>query len=775
MRIYLKHIWRTIKAHPLQPILILLTVMLAVGVAVTAFRFQFAFEDYARNLEDERRALGDITVSLSYDSEERLLFADDAKEIVGDYGEVLGQYVLTGFMSDGSKRTGVTVCALDLLAADRYFQFKYLEYGKFTSSNIDSSVIISESFAEKNKLSVGDEIELSMLGEQVKYSVQGIARDMGCLVSGDVMISHASAVRLLAQRSPEIAALGDSFEPANKIMIKIYDKSDVERVFLMLKSSEEFCDDYVEDTALDSSVDMGLVAKRMGVALPAVLLTLLSAVLLITALAALDSRRAHEYALFRTAGADVVRLSALRLTESSIYALIGGALGVLLAKPMLVGVSSLFEWQKTAVEVEWSGALFGFLMAYLLMVGCTLTNILKQKGAELYTETSHGEYYGLRSGSAGAFILFSCAFAVSTAVTLALPAGKRMIPSAVAVCCLTVVAYTGTPYAVKWFSRLIQKLINRRRPMPQLLLAQKNIENNFSIKHVSRQLTVLLSLLAVIFTCCNAIAIQQRQFEDAFKGELLAYNMPESVADELKETQQAQGTVQFAIHPDATVNEKYSIILFSAQGDVDKCMNNEVLSKKLPEEGEIVVSKGIAVLLGASVGDSVNVSVQGNLHTFIVSDVIKESANIGYVSSDVVGEGEKLWCIRASSPDEAACERIIDSLNSRGVLAVYSKEYEIRGFDTVVGFTELVFWTAVVAILISLAGCLNMIFEAYRVRKHERHILNLSGMERKKIRAMGLYEGLTVIFASLILSLFFGGLLCILVNMCVQSFGFVLL
>ena len=128
---------------------------------------------------------------------------------------------MVGFISsDDGKSTPISVCAADLEAADRYFEFRFLDYGRFTVENLDSSAVISADFAEAYGCGVGDTVELTLLGETLSFRIEAVAKTEGLFSERDMLIGTGCATRILARQSAFIASLGDSFVPCNRILIK---------------------------------------------------------------------------------------------------------------------------------------------------------------------------------------------------------------------------------------------------------------------------------------------------------------------------------------------------------------------------------------------------------------------------------------------------------------------------------------------------------------------------------------------------------------------------
>ena len=193
MSIFGKHIFRSIRKHPIEPIMILLIVTLCVAAMILSLALPINIyrNESAAITSDEWTS--DLTVTMKGSSDRRILFDSDVSEAVGDSADWLGEFSLTGF-AGGSTGTKVqtSIGAFRLTAADRFFEIRYLEYGKFTNNNLDRSAIVSRKYADRLGLSVGDTVTVNVLGEPLSYTVEAIAMDTGIFKSKDMLVDIGS-------------------------------------------------------------------------------------------------------------------------------------------------------------------------------------------------------------------------------------------------------------------------------------------------------------------------------------------------------------------------------------------------------------------------------------------------------------------------------------------------------------------------------------------------------------------------------------------------------
>ena len=81
MRVFFKHLLRTLLRAPVQPLLILLTVVASTAIAVTAFRLPVMFSSHLYDIYGKQAEVGDLTVLLRGDSDTRMLFSEEAEAI----------------------------------------------------------------------------------------------------------------------------------------------------------------------------------------------------------------------------------------------------------------------------------------------------------------------------------------------------------------------------------------------------------------------------------------------------------------------------------------------------------------------------------------------------------------------------------------------------------------------------------------------------------------------------------------------------------------------
>ena len=215
MRLYFKHLLRTVPKRPLQPLILVLAILLSVAVSALAIGIGDAVEEEQALSRAASYGEADITVRLGAGSETRFLFASDAEEVLSGRCRVAPLYELP-LLLDGKT---VSATATEL---DRYgdiFPLRFTAYGEITEASRPSVVLISYSLAEEMGLSVGDSIEFTLLNRKQSFTVVGITADR-FVGSYDILFDITAITARIAEGSVFLSALGDAFRPAGALYIK---------------------------------------------------------------------------------------------------------------------------------------------------------------------------------------------------------------------------------------------------------------------------------------------------------------------------------------------------------------------------------------------------------------------------------------------------------------------------------------------------------------------------------------------------------------------------
>ena len=92
MKLFFKHLLRSTLKKPLQPILLTLTLALAVMASIFTLTLERMIDDENSALQAVTYGSADLTVTLDGASTSRFMFVKDAEQILGESAKVAGAF-----------------------------------------------------------------------------------------------------------------------------------------------------------------------------------------------------------------------------------------------------------------------------------------------------------------------------------------------------------------------------------------------------------------------------------------------------------------------------------------------------------------------------------------------------------------------------------------------------------------------------------------------------------------------------------------------------------
>ena len=163
MRVFVKYVLRSIKKSILQPLFILITLSVAVATMLCSVKVLLQF-DREKQYEAETAFNYDLSVSVAPESDVRILITEEVERVLGDVGVALGEFHLKAAAPELVDLDALfELCATDLYEADRFYNFRFTEYGEIRESELAESMILSSLAAEELGLGIGDTVTLRLL------------------------------------------------------------------------------------------------------------------------------------------------------------------------------------------------------------------------------------------------------------------------------------------------------------------------------------------------------------------------------------------------------------------------------------------------------------------------------------------------------------------------------------------------------------------------------------------------------------------------------------
>lgn len=778
MRIFGKHVFRSIRSSPLQPIMIVAVVMLSVAVMIVSVALPINIYRNERASLNVDEWTPDLTVSLKSTSDVRLIFEDEVRDAVGDRGRVIGDFALGGYydiVNDGGEEDSVRVAllAIDLVEADSFYELRYTDYGKFTDKNLKTSAIIRESFAKERELSVGDDFTINILGHSFTYTVQAIAKDTGLLLDKECFVDISSVRLALAERSPLIASLSDEFKPYTRICIKLNDKSDTNAVKAELESLESFADKKVSVNNDETSGDFISTILTLTIVIPAILLVIVSSMLMVSSFELLQKKRLSDIALFKIVGADSVHINMMLYLESAVYGTVGGVLGCLLAFPATLWLNKLYGFRRVRMSFGIFEILIGMGSALAFTLLCTAMHIRKHKKKTLQAELSGGNFDRDKRFSPKK-LLYGIPAVTLLALIFILPPRQRYIPAFSFVCASIVFLYVLSPYVIAALASLISRaLLKCKRGTGDFIIASKACENSYPLKHAGRMMTVLVTVFISMITVLSAVNEQLESYLNFATFDYTAMYSDDITKEKVIELEGVESVAEAMIKRDVVFANGVNTTGIAITGDRDSCFSEFILPDKMPEGDQIALSKGVAEMLGLKVGDSITCKISDIQCTLTLYEIVSTHGDFAFYDSKYVGTNTDMLCITTDGTPEAH-EALLSLLDERGVLCEEREKFFSSTYKRI--NPQLTVFNAMMYIMIfmTVVGIINILSEQRMVRQPEFEVLKQNGKTKKGLISLQVVEVAYLLICAVVIALIASAVVCFALDKAAVSFGMTL-
>ncbi len=729
MRLFFKHLFRSVRSRPVQPIILLVTLILSVAVSVCVLTMRSAIFDEKYYSEEESLGSADVKITLNSGSSSRFMFTDDVRRIIGEECSVAGYYeIILTRDTEGVFPTA----AVNFEDIDDIFRLEFTEYGGINESSRDSSAFVSADFAEANGLSLGESFTAGLFGKEKTYKVVGIS-ERSFIGRFEVLVDISGVVKALASESAFAAALGDGFRPCNTILIDLPEGADVTAAIDLLLSDGAFADRSIENVSSKGYADSGEDMLGAIVNFAIVLCCIMTSVVAYSCFSILAAERNEENYSFVIAGAKPSLLYLMQYCEVVIYWLVGSVFGVALTIPGLRLVKELIGFKYASAELTAANAALSvsFLLLSLLL---TVTFFLASGNRR--RENSLKGFYLLPIAALCALL-----YLLTYLVPLDLKKGVGMA-TAVVLLLLGFLASGRILRALVGFINQKREAASAKRGVvssPALHYSLKNLLTVRQLHSAAKMLTLLLSTVMCICYTVNSLNGNFYLANNLFRGEYVVLNGTARCYERVSECESVKSVDRLYFSEGEYDNEiKTNLISMSNISAFD----DEVKITHQPRGDEAVISYAEAKALSLEVGDRFTVKrndVELNLRVaeivrsgifFVLFDC--EHFGIDYTmlipnAADGVSSEELLGEISAATAEEVASVVKADAVGQSRV-------------DSVIIYVRTGNILLATISVFALIGIVDTFIECYRSRKEEFSMYRAAGMSKRRVRRMMLLE-----------------------------------
>ena len=750
---FVKSILLGLKKKIWEPIMIVLTVTIAVATFVSAFALRSSVKQTA---EDAYRALSgscELEATLSEDSAYYLTSETPAyralKEECEKYGELYSGYL---FYASVGKDAGSFA---EIYATDASSLAKYNPIGLTSGENAKSrtGVVLSEPFAKSIGAKTGDLLTATRYGSEQKVTlvVMGVAEARGVFRQADALVSEEGAARLLS--------LGDNVRVFNRFFIDLSEQKinslGVDQTVVQA-NIEEACPLFsVRSPVKENNVAVTLSYQSTLLFVITLIVAVLAAILIYTAVSLVMKNRVSVAALFKSVGATSGGLTVYLLAEVLLYGVVGGVFGI----GASYGVIALFGALTGSVvsfSVGWLAALLGMLFGVALSLLSALVPVIKLAYAPLY-DMLH-EASPVRKNKVLPSVICGALFLALFLWTAFATVSSAFVVGIFAFLALLAALFAVVPLAVKGVSALICRLTRGVPKAGKIYLGSAGAKYNRHAHSGARLLAITVMAVVTVGVLLGEANRQLSSFDTLFRADIVISASSEDLADIAVEAKQVEGVsgaylAYVATRCEIEGDKDNTVSLIAARGqEFEEVFNAaefgvDVRSIVGVGQKKAAIGGGLALKMGLSVGDDFALVAEGKRLTFTVASLIDTPLTV--VFADLSGQevSPNVCLVRG---DKNAHARLAEKYALEGVVTS-SRDAFGYVIDLADAYIRVFSLFEVLVCLFAFAGYLNTAVAAYRDRKRERELLSAAGASKGDVKAIVISENVIVVTTAVLL------------------------
>ena len=728
MKYYLKNLLQSLKKNPTQPIVIMLIVIFTSSIFCIAMVFKDVF--YEHNLYLAKQSVGeaDLVLSVNADSGTMFAYKDDVEAVLGEDGKAYGYFSM--FCDyDGD----IYSCmATDVLTVSEINPVILQKKGRISLYNINELVVVSSKFASEHDLGIGDEITLTILGNPLTFSIEGIAKDEGFFANTDMLVNMKGIVRYFLYEL-KLFAMPDTVELCTTVLVKASEGVDIDALRDRLATAPSLSALNVERAINGERIQNVSRLESMITFITALLSMLVGIALIFTAFSIYVSKRLHNIALFKSIGANSATLVGSLLLEGILYALIGSPFGILLAKLLVKRICVVLElgYIATMTPSMWLPSIAMSVVCIALAIVVPSLRLARESVDSLLRgQISQKKHDALP------IIFISLAGAIATSLCFAfLPKTDYMALAIADMLFILTLIFFATPYFCNLFGFTSSKILDKLPRQNFSSVALRTIRRNDGFKNMTRIVTVGALILTCIGTMLDALNVQVKYVSNVLDFDFAVIAPSNArIEDDLQSIDGVKKTSRCYFKFSSSAGYVGNNVL-AFEDDPGKYLHLEgkgyVPRGKL-EGNQLIITEGIARAYDLKEGDLTSFVVNHKEREFLVSQIIDFPlpfliVNAKYCELDC-------YLIVVDTEDEAkeAAYKQIQTTYSQKFYPVVTTRYFLsKGVET--KFIELGFSFVYIISAFVAFGIFNSVIDNVRKRRKEYEILASLGATKGKI------------------------------------------
>ena len=731
MKYYLKNLLQSLKKNPTQPIVIMLIVIFTSSIFCIAMVFKDVF--YEHNLYLAKQSVGEADLILSVNADSGTMFAykDDVEAVLGEDGKAYGYFSM--FCDyDGD----IYSCmATDVLTVSEINPVILQKKGRISLYNINELVVVSSKFASEHDLGIGDEITLTILGNPLTFSIEGIAKDEGFFANTDMLVNMKGIVRYFLYEL-KLFAMPDTVELCTTVLVKASEGVDIDALRDRLATAPSLSALNVERAINGERIQNVSRLESMITFITALLSMLVGIALIFAAFSIYVSKRLHNIALFKSIGANSATLVGSLLLEGILYALIGSPFGILLAKLLVKRICVVLELGYIAAMTPsmWLPSIAMSVVCIALAIVVPSLRLARESVDSLLRgQISQKKHDALP------IIFISLAGAIATSLCFAfLPKTDYMALAIADMLFILTLIFFATPYFCNLFGFTSSKILDKLPRQNFSSVALRTIRRNDGFKNMTRIVTVGALILTCIGTMLDALNVQVKYVSNVLDFDFAVIAPSNArIEDDLQSIDGVKKTSRCYFKFSSSAGYVGNNVL-AFEDDPGKYLHLEgkgyVPRGKL-EGNQLIITEGIARAYDLKEGDLTSFVVNHKEREFQIAQIIDFPlpfliVNAKYCELDC-------YLIVVDTEDEAkeAAYKQIQTTYSQKFYPVVTTRYFLsKGVET--KFIELGFSFVYIISAFVAFGIFNSVIDNVRKRRKEYEILASLGATKGKIAGL---------------------------------------
>lgn len=731
MKYYLKNLLQSLKKNPTQPIVIMLIVIFTSSIFCIAMVFKDVF--YEHNLYLAKQSVGEADLILSVNADSGTMFAykDDVEAVLGEDGKAYGYFSM--FCDyDGD----IYSCmATDVLTVSEINPVILQKKGRISLYNINELVVVSSKFASEHDLGIGDEITLTILGNPLTFSIEGIAKDEGFFASTDMLVNMKGIVRYFLYEL-KLFAMPDTVELCTTVLVKASEGVDIDALRDRLATAPSLSALNVERAINGERIQNVSRLESMITFITALLLMLVGIALIFAAFSIYVSKRLHNIALFKSIGANSATLVGSLLLEGILYALIGSPFGILLAKLLVKRICVVLELGYIAAMTPsmWLPSIAMSVVCIALAIVVPSLRLARESVDSLLRgQISQKKHDALP------IIFISLAGAIATSLCFAfLPKTDYMALAIADMLFILTLIFFATPYFCNLFGFTSSKILDKLPRQNFSSVALRTIRRNDGFKNMTRIVTVGALILTCIGTMLDALNVQVKYVSNVLDFDFAVIApINARIEDDLQSIDGVKKTSRCYFKFSSSAGYVGNNVL-AFEDDPGKYLHLEgkgyVPRGKL-EGNQLIITEGIARAYDLKEGDLTSFVVNHKEREFQIAQII--DFPLPFLIVDAKYCELDCYLIVVDTEDEAkeAAYKQIQTTYSQKFYPVVTTRYFLsKGVET--KFIELGFSFVYIISAFVAFGIFNSVIDNVRKRRKEYEILASLGATKGKIAGL---------------------------------------